>query len=444
MNKTNLKKIITIIAKKCSQEICHDQLDFSTKKSEKCFGILPNQSLADFSRNFCSFLEKITGHVQIDLDSFINAMNHLPKEQLLKELVFCTQYVSHLPYCKKTICQKKLPVISFTREIEPKIVEEITNLANSVNYVRQLQDMPSDLLYPASFVEKIQTIVNDVPKIECEVYDKAQLQKMGMNLLLGVNKGSNKEPRLLVMKYFANPKSNEIYGLVGKGITFDSGGMNIKTQSHMSTMKFDMSGAAIVCGTVLALARNKIKTNVIAVAALTENSIGPNALRPDDILISYDGKSVQIDNTDAEGRLVLADAIAYLQKNTKVTRIYDIATLTGAIEICFGDVYTGVWSTSDKIWEDFFKAASTAGELVWRMPFHAEYRKVLDTQIADLSNISNRPYFAGSCVAATFLAQFNGQIPLVHLDIASTAVSRKKTGTGVMVRTLYQVCKNQK
>ncbi|KJH40676.1 cytosol aminopeptidase family, catalytic domain protein [Dictyocaulus viviparus] len=187
-----------------------------------------------------------------------------------------------LPF--KTISKKSAPHTTLSRDLDKKFVQEIDNLATTVNQVRRLQDIPSDLIFPVSFVEEIEKICAKFPNIEKKALGRDQLKKLGMNLLLGVNKGSDKQPRLLILEYFGNPKSNEIYGLVGEGITFDS----------------------------------------------------------DDILVSYDGKTVQIDNTDAEGRLVLADAIAYARKHYKLSRIYDIATLTGAVEICFGDVYTGV------------------------------------------------------------------------------------------------------
>lgn len=447
MKNENLKKIkilAKIGRKDDTDQFANEFGSISEGDLVKWFVVDKKWVFGDFLRYFSRFLCKLSGQCEIDVDSFYSALTTFSTEQIDMGLVFATTYASVVPYSRKTSKQKQPPQFTFTKSLNSKLVQEMENLTFYVNQARRLQDIPSNLLFPEAFVNEIKQLVHDLPKLKIKVLDRQQLAEKGLNLFLGVNKGSSKEPRLLIVEYLANPESKEVYGLVGKGITFDSGGMNIKVQSYMSTMKFDMSGAAIACATVLALAKNAVKTNVIAVAALTENSIGSNAQKPDDIVVSYDGKTVQIDNTDAEGRLVLADAIAYARKDLKVTRIYTIATLTGAIGVTFGDVYTGVWSTDHAIWKELKKSADFVGELVWRMPFHSEYRHVLNTAIADLSNISNRNFYAGSSVAATFLLEFSGDVPLVHLDVASTAVSQEKTGTGIMIRTLYQICKLQK
>ncbi|MBQ5500797.1 MAG: leucyl aminopeptidase, partial [Mycoplasmataceae bacterium] len=241
----------------------------------------------------------------------------------------------------------------------------------------------------------------------------------------------------------AEGKDKPTTALVGKGVCFDSGGYDLKPAPHMRWMKFDMSGAATVMGTVLALAKNKVKTNVVALGAMVANEIGPNAQHPDDIWQSYSGKYVEIDNTDAEGRLIMADAIAYavkdLKEELKVNRLIDISTLTGAMIYALGDTFTGVWCTKDNSWQKYELAAKEAGELVWRMPFHKDFLDMLKSDIADISNSVSKPQ-GGSSRAAEFLKFFTDGIDYIHLDVAGTT-DRNNKGQASMLRSMYNFVK---
>ena len=309
-------------------------------------------------------------------------------------------------------------------------------------FCRNLQDRPSSQIYPESFAEEVKKLFADVQhKVSISILNKEDLKGEKMNLLLGVNAGSVREPRLVCVEYLNNPNSNEKFAYVGKGITFDSGGMNIKTMSFMRWMKFDMSGAAAVLATVYALAKNDVKTNVVAIGAMTENLPSPTAIRPDDIIVSHAGKTVEIDNTDAEGRLVLADALSYAVKKYNATKLVDVATLTGAMIFSLGDTYTGVWATNDDDWFVFDKVAFQSGEYVWRLPLHEDYRKQLDSRIADIANCSTDRK-AGSSSAACFLVEFTHGVNYIHLDVAMTT-DAKNMGHGTMIKTLYNFAKIQ-
>lgn len=399
--------------------------------------------ISDYIKRFCATNKK---NLNVNLNSFLAVFHceDFKKAQKLINVValaFC--FYQKKPFSMKTNGDTKNYSLKFNAPNEyKKTLEHAVVLANAQFFCRKLQDMPSNLLDPKIFVDYYLSLFEEVKdKIAVKVLDKQQLEAEGLNLLLGVNKGSAKEPRLLCVEYLNNPDSKEKFGYIGKGITFDSGGMNIKTLGHMRNMKFDMSGAATVMSTIYALAKNEVKTNVVAIAALTENVISHHAQRPDDIIVSYSKKTVEIDNTDAEGRLVLADALWYALQNYQVTKLVDIATLTGAIKICLGDVYTGVWATSQEDWKAFNHAAFHSGEYVWRLPFHEDYLKIIASKVADIANSSN-VLGANSSVAACFLKEFTNNLPFIHLDVASTTTVNNE-GQGVMLNTLYHFAKYQ-
>lgn len=379
--------------------------------------------------------------VNVDVQSFVDLTDfETSVEDMIKTVVIASRFNQKVPFSMKSK-QDETKKISFKLNEKYKdVYEEALVISDAQFFCRRLQDTPSSMLDPEKFVEKYTELFAPVSHlVKIRVLDKKALQEKNMNLLLGVNLGSAKEPRLMCVEYKNNPNSDEFYGYVGKGITFDSGGMNIKTMSYMRWMKFDMSGAAIVMATVFALAKNNIKTNVVSIAALTENLVSPKALRPDDVLVSHSGKTVEIDNTDAEGRLVLADALSYAVKEYNVTKLVDVATLTGAMAFSLGDTYTGVWSTCDKDWARFEKTAKKAGEYVWRLPLHEDYRRMLDSRIADIVN-SCDDRRAGSSRAANFLVEFTHGVNYIHLDVAMTA-DAKNMGQGVMIKTLYEFAK---
>jgi leucyl aminopeptidase len=254
--------------------------------------------------------------------------------------------------------------------------------------------------------------------LEYHVLDKAQLTEGGFKAILAVGQGSVNEPRMIVMKYNGAGEGQPYLGLVGKGITFDSGGISIKPGEGMGDMKMDMSGGAWVIGTMRILAQLKPKVNVIGVVAAAENMPSGTAYRPGDVIGSLEGKTIEVLNTDAEGRIVLADGLAYARK-LGATKLVDLATLTGAVVVALGHVATGVFGSNDDFTQLFLKSAKGAGERAWQMPLFPEYRELINSTVGDIINTGGR--WGGSITAAMFLKEFSGELPWIHLDIAGTA-----------------------
>ena len=397
--------------------------------------------IADYVKRFA---EKNKSNINYDLNSFINYFDDSKtKADLILSLVLAATFYEKKPFNLKTTKEEIFEINLILDEMYGDILKEACVVKDAQFFCRALQDMPSNILYPEEFCRRVRELFNEVSyKVNIVEMNKKQIQEQNMGLLLAVNAGSLREPRFMYVEYKNNQTSNEYYGYVGKGITFDSGGMNIKTGSFMRWMKFDMSGAAAVMATVYALAKNNIKTNVVGVACLTENLVSPTSVRPDDVIISHSGKTVEIDNTDAEGRLVLADGLSYAASVLNVTKLVDIATLTGAMIFSLGDVYSGVWTSHDNDWREFEKVAFDSGEYVWRMPLHENFLKMLDSDIADMKN-SCDDRRGGSSRAACFLNEFTHGKNFIHLDVAITADVNNQ-GQGVMIKTLYNFAKNQK
>jgi leucyl aminopeptidase len=308
-----------------------------------------------------------------------------------------------------------------------------------VNFARDLQDLPPNEGISTKIAELIEAKAKTIEGVKIKIYNKAEIEKMGMGLLLAVNAGSEVEPRVVVLEYNGDTSKPKT-ALVGKGITFDSGGYNLKPGNFMKGMKFDMSGAAIMSSTVMALAKAKAKANVMSVAMLTDNRIGGHATLTESVIKSYNGKTVQIDNTDAEGRLVLADGITYALRDGKADRVIESSTLTGAIVVALGKWHTGVFTKSEELWTELEAAAGTQPELVWRMPMIWEHLdRMKNTPIADLTNAEPMRE-AGSATAAAFLNVFAEGKPYMHLDIAGTADNGAR-GKAVMLRSLFEMLK---
>lgn len=422
---------------------------YETFKKDDITYFLIDKTKKDFPR-LDDYIKRVTSSfkdidLEVNFNSFIEAYEiECEKEiqALVLVLVVAFRFNQKIPFSMKTEQINGYNLKYIINEKYESMINEAITISQAQFFCRNLQDRPSNILYPEVFVEEIKKLFGELSnKVNISILNKQDLIDEKMNLLLGVNAGSLREPRLLCIEFLNNPESNEKFGYVGKGITFDSGGMNIKTANHMRWMKFDMSGAAAVMTTLYALVKNNVKTNVVAVAALTENLPSPKALRPDDILVSHSGKTVEIDNTDAEGRLILADALSYTVKKYNVTKLVDVATLTGAMIFSLGDVYTGVWATNDDDWSKFSCVAYKSGEYVWRLPLHEDYKKLLDSKIADIAN-SCSDLRAGSSRAACFLAEFTHNVNYIHLDVAITA-DAKNMGQGVMIKTLYNFAKTQ-
>lgn len=317
-------------------------------------------------------------------------------------------------------------------------------LAQMTLVSRSLVNEPANVIYPATLAYEVVELGKTFG-FETEVYGKQEIENLGMDAFLSVAKGSDKEPKLIVMRYFGDKNSEDVLGLVGKGLTYDSGGYSIKPTNSMVDMKTDMGGAGAVIGAMCGIAKAKLNKNVIAVVAACENLISGNAYKPGDIINSMGKKTIEILNTDAEGRLTLIDAVYYAINKEKANKVVDIATLTGAAVVALGDVATPVLTNNEEFYTLLDEAAKTSGEKIWRMPVFDEYKKVLKGKQADLNNSPGRD---GGCITAgLFIGEFVGDTPWIHMDIAGTSVSSKDSGykskgaTGEGARTLYNLTK---
>ena len=321
-------------------------------------------------------------------------------------------------------------------------VERGVTVGAATNLARELANQPSNLLRPAAFAERAAQAVGEVG-VAAEVLDEADVARLGMGLLLGVGQGSDAPPRLLVMRHDPmGAPADPVLGLVGKGVTFDSGGISIKPAAGMEWMKSDMAGGAAVVGAMRAIGALGAPRRVIGIVPMAENMPGGRATRPGDILTGAGGTTVEVLNTDAEGRLILGDALWYARE-CGATHLVDVATLTGACVIALGGAASGLFARPPE-WSETLQAAGVrAGERAWPMPLYEEYGEQLRSELADMKNIGGRE--AGACTAAAFLEVFTGGLPWAHLDIAGTAWIEKPRedaaagATGVMVRTLTEL-----
>ncbi|MFC3050977.1 leucyl aminopeptidase [Kordiimonas pumila] len=311
-------------------------------------------------------------------------------------------------------------------------------VADGVFLTRDLVSEPANILYPESFAKRITELRS--LGVDVEVLGEAEMEKLGMGSLLSVGMGSEKESQLVVMRWNGGKSDAQPIAFVGKGVTFDTGGISLKPGEGMDQMKWDMGGAGTVVGLMKALAGRKAKANVVAVVGLVENMPSGNASRPGDVVKSMSGQTIEILNTDAEGRLVLADAIWYTQDRFDPAFIIDLATLTGAIIVSLGHEHAGIFGSDDTLCAQLTAAGSLTGDKVWRMPLHENYDKLINCQTADMKNIGGKG--AGSITAAQFLKRFTNDVPWVHIDIAGTVWSDKdmplaeKGATGYGVRLL--------
>lgn len=317
------------------------------------------------------------------------------------------------------------------------LVDRLQIVAEGVCFTRDLVNENSDAKPPHVIAEKAKKLH---PKIKTTIFDKKKLVSEKMGLILAVNRSSSHEPCLIQAVYRGNPKSKEHVVLVGKGITYDTGGLSLKPTDNMLAMKCDMAGAATVLGAIRVVAELGLKVNVTALAPVTENCIGSKSYKPGDVYRSYSGKTVEVTNTDAEGRLVLADALAYAVENLKPSCIVDLATLTGACVVALGEEISGLFSNDETLAEELLAASESSDELIWRMPVHNDYLEAYKSDIADIVNSAGRE--AGAIKAALFLQEFVGKVPWAHLDIAGPAFLSKPKhynptkGTGHGVRLL--------
>jgi leucyl aminopeptidase len=316
-------------------------------------------------------------------------------------------------------------------------------VGESVNFTRDLANEPGGYLTPTVFAERAQEIANEFG-LEIDVLDQARMEAEGMGALLSVARGSDQPPKMMVLKYMPEGKTSvedgeDYLALVGKGITFDTGGISIKPSENMELMKYDMTGGATVLGVMRAVAQLKPPIPLLGVIPATENMPSGKATKPGDVVRAMSGKTIEVINTDAEGRLILADAVSYAKK-LGATRVVDMATLTGAVSIALGDVNTGIMGTDQQLINDIIESGREVGEKFWQLPLDKEYSKQIKSDIADIKNVGGRK--AGTITAAAFIKEFAEGLSWAHLDIAGTAWGdeakpfRAKGPTGVAVRTL--------
>lgn len=335
-------------------------------------------------------------------------------------------------------------LIAGSPEAKPAIKRAIARgkvLAEAANLARDMVNEPANNMTPSKMAEKARELAK-VYKLEVTVFDRDKMTELGMGALLGVASGSHQEPKFITLQY-RGKKSNDIdLALVGKGVTFDSGGISIKPSEGMAEMKTDMAGGASVMAALSAIAQLKLKLNVTAIIPATENLPGGSALKPGDIITAMNGKTIEVLNTDAEGRLILSDALCYAAK-LGARQMVDVATLTGACVVALGKTCTGAFSNNQELADKVIAASKKTGEFTWQLPLCDEYKVHLKSDVADIKNIGNR--YGGAITAAKFLEEFVGDIPWVHLDIAGPSYSDKEKGyllkgaTGVPVRTLVNL-----
>ena len=334
--------------------------------------------------------------------------------------------------------------VIFTPENAAAAIKNGGAMGESINAARVLINEPGNYLTPRVMADKAASLAS-VPGITAEILDEKKIEALKMGLLLGVARGSIEPPRLLVLKYSpANAPANHTLGLVGKGITFDTGGLSLKPADGMERMKDDMAGGASVVAAMRSIALQQLPIRALAIVPMTENMPGGKATKPGDIHTGASGLTVEINNTDAEGRLILGDGLWYARQ-LGATHLIDVATLTGAIVVGLGKITTGLFG-GPQPWIDHIRtAADRAGEKVWQLPLYEDYKEQLKSEIADMLNSPGRP--AGSITAAMFLKEFAGDGPWAHLDIAGTAWAEEskpwqpKGATGAMIRTLIEVAR---
>jgi len=317
-------------------------------------------------------------------------------------------------------------------------------LAGAQNSARDLQNMPANDLTPSRLAERAQELAGELDGLECDVEGREGIEHRGMGAFAGVARGSDQEPALITLRYEGPAAVGETLGLVGKAVTFDTGGISIKPASKMQEMKFDMSGGAAVIEALGAIARLRLPVRVVGVVGATENMPSGHAVKPGDIVRASDGTTIEVNNTDAEGRLVLADCMRHAVAQG-AARLVDIATLTGAIVVTLGSTYAGLFGTDDELCDQLEDAGRATGELLWRLPLHPEYAEMMKGRYADLIN-AGEARKASSITAAEFLRRFAGDLPWAHIDIAGTAWDTDKPyapkgGSGFGVRLLVELAR---
>ena len=452
LSKDLVQKIDSFLNTLKTKNIGEEINSFDISDQKKCFIIKvknkhENYYFEEIGGTFFTFIKKFKNINSFDL--YADSLNE-HKDKLVKflsEFIFGFNLKSYQFNKYKTLNKEKI-----NKKINFKIITSHKNkieknykyydaIKEGVFLTRDLVSEPPNVLSPKAYVQEIKKLSKLGLKIKA--YDEKELKKLGLNALLGVGQGSANETYLVSIEWNEKKQSKQKpLVFVGKGVCFDTGGISLKPAKFMEEMKYDMAGSAVVVGLLKSLALRKAKVNAVGVVGLVENMPGSNAQRPGDIVKSYSGKTIEVLNTDAEGRLVLADALSFAEKKYKPKFIIDLATLTGAIIVSLGEEYAGLFSNNDELSKNIFEASKNVNEKVWRLPLHKNYDKLMDSKIADVQNI-NYVGGAGSITAAQFLQRFIlNKTPWAHLDIAGMAFSKKAANlnpggaTGFGVRLL--------
>lgn len=341
----------------------------------------------------------------------------------------------------------KIELLGLPIEAE-SIVKETETIVEGIFWARDMTNRPGNLLRPGDFADEVKKLFENVPA-EVEILDAQKMKELGLNAVLGIGMSSAYKPCLCIIRYKGNPGDDRITGLVGKGVTCDTGGYCLKPASSMKGIKGDMAGGAAVAGAVYALARNRVPVNVTGLIPMVENRLSDGSLLPGDVITSYSGKTIEVMDTDAEGRLILADAVTYAVRDEHVDRVLDIATLTGCICASLGFGAAGMICDNEDFVRDFERAYQKSGERYLRFPIYPEYERLIESDIADVKNIGGK--FAGSITAGLFIRMFADQTPWMHLDIAGTAwvdppvfEYQSKGASGAGLTTLYYLCAEER
>jgi leucyl aminopeptidase len=359
-------------------------------------------------------------------NDFKNVAVECPAEE--EEAYFCQAFSEglilssyrFLDYFTDDRANYSLKSITMVGSCNKSSAEKGVKIANAVCAARDLANHPGNVTTPTRLAEFAKE-VGQKGKMKVTIFDREKFTKMGMGSFAGVAQGTNEPPKFIIMEYMNGPKNEKPIALVGKGLTFDTGGVSLKPGLRMDEMKFDMCGSAIVLGVMNAIATLKPKINVVALIPSTHNMLGGSAMKPGDILKAYNGKTIEVLNTDAEGRLILADALAYASKHYKPSFMLDFATLTGAVVITLGKIATGLMGNDQTLVDRIQKSSDNTGELVWQLPLWKEYCDQVKSKVADVKNLGS-PGQAGTIAGAAFLKEFVGEnIPWVHFDVAGTS-----------------------
>lgn len=390
---------------------------------------------------------KITSVIIVTLDSVLEETSHYEVVHSLLEGAILAAYKFD-KYLTQNNKNSKIESItaafsSIETSIGKKAAKDAQLTCEAVYLTRDLCNAPANEIYPEALADVAAKMAKKF-HVRARILDEKHIRQLKMGGLLAVNSGSARPPRFITLEYKGSPRSRSWYAIVGKGITFDSGGISLKPSAGMAEMKMDMSGAAAVIGTIQALASLKIPVNVVGIAPSTENLPGGSAYKPGDVVTTMSGITIEVDNTDAEGRVVLSDALHYA-KRYRPKAMIDLATLTGACVVALGHHATGMFGTGEDVMAQLKEAGEKTYERVWQLPIYEEYEKQIKSDIADVKNVGGR--WAGAITAALFLRKFVGDYPWVHLDIAGTAMLEEaadylpKGGSGVGVRLLTQFFK---